>query len=76
MSYIWTRDSAFLENYILTSTLECFTLVLRDMVEKLLKHVTSSKLHAQYAKAREADKKYMEAAWAYEKARDYESAIR
>ena len=46
------------------------------MVGKLLKYVTSSKIHQQFAKAREADKKYVEAAEAYEAARDYENAIR
>ncbi len=46
------------------------------MVGKLLEHVSSAKIYLQYAKAREADKKYKEAAEAYESARDYESAIR
>ena len=42
----------------------------------LLAHVTSPKLHAQYAKAKEADGKYKEAATAYEAAKDYDSVIR
>jgi len=52
------------------------TFLIRDLVGKLLKYVTSSKINQQYAKAREADKKYKEAAEAYEAARDYENAIR
>lgn len=43
---------------------------------KLLVHVTSTRIHGQYAKAREVDKKYMEAAKAYESAKEYDSAIR
>ena len=38
--------------------------------------MTSPKLHAQYAKAKEADGKYKEAATAYEAAKDYDSVIR
>ena len=48
----------------------------RNSVGKLLPNVTSTKIHGQYAKAREMDKKYMEAARAYETAKDYDSAIR
>ena len=36
----------------------------------------SPKLHGQYAKAREADGHYKEAARAYESAKDYDSAVR
>ena len=43
---------------------------------KLLPHVSSTKIHGQYAKAREVDKKYTEAAKAYEFAKEYENAIR
>ena len=43
---------------------------------KLLSRVTSTKIHGQYAKAREVDKKYMEAARAYEAAKEYDNAIR
>ena len=42
----------------------------------MLVHVTSPKLHAQYAKAKEADGRYKEAAVAYEAAKDYDSVIR
>ncbi|XP_031560697.1 WD repeat-containing protein 19-like [Actinia tenebrosa] len=45
-------------------------------VGELLNHVTSPKLHAQYAKAKEADGKYKEAARAYEAAKDYDNVIR
>ncbi len=48
----------------------------RNSVGKLLKDVTSTKIHGQYAKAREVDKKYMEAARAYETAKEYDNAIR
>ena len=51
-------------------------LLCRSSVGKLLPHVTSTKIHGQYAKAREVDKKYVEAARAYETAREYENAIR
>ena len=48
----------------------------RAKVGELLAQVTSPKLHAQYAKAKEADGKYKEAAAAYEGAKDYDSVIR
>ena len=48
----------------------------RAKVGELLAHVTSPKLHAQYAKAKEADGKYKEAAAAYEAAKDFDSVIR
>ena len=38
--------------------------------------MTNTKLHAQYAKAKEADGKYREAAVAYESAKDFDSVIR
>ena len=43
---------------------------------ELLNKVSSTKLHAQFAKAKEADGQYQEAARAYENAHDYDSAIR
>lgn len=45
-------------------------------VGELLAHVTSPKLHVQYAKAKEADGKYKDAAAAYEAAKDYDNFIR
>eukprot|EP00043_Microstomoeca_roanoka_P010106 m.96337 g.96337 ORF g.96337 m.96337 type:complete len:1381 (-) comp14788_c0_seq1:232-4374(-) len=45
-------------------------------VGQLLQHVTSPKLHALYAKSREADGSYKEAVAAYEAANDYLSVIR
>ena len=48
----------------------------RAKVGELLTQVTSPKLHAQYAKAKEADGKYKDAAAAYEAAKDYDSVIR
>ncbi|KAK3739122.1 hypothetical protein QZH41_010524, partial [Actinostola sp. cb2023] len=45
-------------------------------VGELLNQVTSPKLHSQYAKAKEADGKYKEAARAYESAKDYDNVIR
>ncbi|MCI4395062.1 hypothetical protein PGIGA_G00175990 [Pangasianodon gigas] len=45
-------------------------------VGELLPHVSSPKIHLQYAKAKEADGKYKEAVLAYESARDWDSVIR
>nr|CAD7443869.1 unnamed protein product [Timema bartmani] len=45
-------------------------------VGELLHNITSSKIHLQYAKAKEADGKYQEAAEAYMTARDFDSVIR
>ncbi|XP_070553702.1 WD repeat-containing protein 19-like isoform X2 [Ptychodera flava] len=45
-------------------------------VGELLPQVTSPKIHAQYAKAKEADGRYKEAALAYENAKDYDNVIR
>ena len=51
-------------------------LFVRAKVGELLAHVTSPKLHVQYAKAKEADGKYKDAAAAYEAAKDYDNFIR
>ena len=48
----------------------------RTKVGELLGNVTSPKIHGQYAKAKEADGQYRDAAAAYENARDYDSVIR
>uniref|UniRef100_A0A3Q3EJ64 WD repeat domain 19 n=1 Tax=Labrus bergylta TaxID=56723 RepID=A0A3Q3EJ64_9LABR len=45
-------------------------------VGDLLPHVSSPKIHLQYAKAKEADGKYKEAAQAYESAKDWDNVIR
>ncbi|XP_045690432.1 WD repeat-containing protein 19 isoform X2 [Phyllostomus hastatus] len=45
-------------------------------VGELLPHVSSPKIHSQYAKAKEADGRYKEAAVAYEHAKQWNSAIR
>ncbi|KAG8591696.1 hypothetical protein GDO81_000268 [Engystomops pustulosus] len=45
-------------------------------VGELLPNVSSPKIHLQYAKAKEADGKYKEAAMAYENARDWDNVIR
>eukprot|EP00051_Salpingoeca_urceolata_P033288 m.20040 g.20040 ORF g.20040 m.20040 type:complete len:1352 (-) comp6065_c0_seq2:172-4227(-) len=45
-------------------------------VGEMLQHVSTPKLHGQYAKAREAGGSYKEAAVAYETAKDYLSVIR
>ncbi|XP_078116158.1 WD repeat-containing protein 19 [Sander vitreus] len=45
-------------------------------VGELLPHVFSPKIHLQYAKAKEADGKYKEAAQAYESAKDWDNVIR
>ena len=41
-----------------------------------MKKITSNKIHSQYAKAREAEGNFLEAAKAYEAAKDYENSIR
>nr|XP_043885090.1 WD repeat-containing protein 19-like [Solea senegalensis] len=43
---------------------------------ELLPHVSSPKIHLQYAKAKEADGKYKNAAQAYESAKDWNNMIR
>ncbi|KAI1887644.1 hypothetical protein AGOR_G00192430 [Albula goreensis] len=45
-------------------------------VGELLPQVTSPKIHLQYAKAKEADGRYKEAAMAYESAKDWDNVIR
>jgi len=45
-------------------------------VGELLPNLTSPKIYAQYAKAREVDGKYQDAASAYEKAKDFDNVIR
>ncbi|KAM6940536.1 WD repeat-containing protein 19 [Xenentodon cancila] len=45
-------------------------------VGELLPNVSSPKIHLQYAKAKEADGKYKEAAQAYENAKDWDNVIR
>ncbi|KAG7164498.1 WD repeat-containing protein 19-like [Homarus americanus] len=45
-------------------------------VGQLLVNINSPKMHLQYAKAKESDGQYHEAATYYESARDYESVIR
>ncbi len=45
-------------------------------VGELLPNVHSPKIHAQYAKAMEAEKKYKQAAEAYRNAKDYDNLVR
>ncbi|XP_018591517.1 WD repeat-containing protein 19 [Scleropages formosus] len=45
-------------------------------VGELLPHVTSPKIHLQYAKAKEADGRFKEAAAAYSNAKDWDNVIR
>jgi WD repeat-containing protein 19 len=45
-------------------------------VGELLHHITSPKIHIQYAKAKEADGRYKEAAEAYKQAKDWDNVIR
>ncbi|XP_045115021.1 WD repeat-containing protein 19-like isoform X2 [Portunus trituberculatus] len=47
-----------------------------NKVGQLLVNINSPKMHLQYAKAKESDGQYREAATYYESARDYESVIR
>lgn len=60
----------------LECTHTCTYTYFRRKAGELLERVVSPKLHAQYAKAREADGRFKEAAKAYETAKDYESAVR
>lgn len=48
----------------------------RAKVGDLLSHITSPKIHIQYAKAKEADGRYKEAADAYRSAKDWDNVIR
>lgn len=48
----------------------------RNKVGQLMKKITSNKIHSQYAKAREAEGNFLEAAKAYETAKDHENSIR
>ena len=48
----------------------------RNKVGQLMKKITSNKIRGQYAKAREAEGNFSEAAKAYEAAKDYENSIR
>ena len=52
------------------------TLNYRNKVSELISKVSSTRLHAQFAKAREADGHYHEAARAYEAAKDFDSSVR
>ncbi|XP_039456737.1 WD repeat-containing protein 19-like [Oreochromis aureus] len=45
-------------------------------VEELLPNISSPEIHLQYAKAKEAEGKYKDAARAYESAKDWDSVIR
>ena len=74
---LWAENSYYQKQHI--GKFHCRLLRLlcfRTKVGELLTHVTSPKLHAQYAKAKEADGKFKEAATAYWAAKDYESVIR
>ncbi len=48
----------------------------RNKVGELLPKVTSQKIHGQYARAKEAEGRYKEAAMAYTSAKDWDSVIR
>ena len=48
----------------------------RAKVGELLPQITSPKIHTQYAKAKEADGKYKDAALAYQNAKDWDNVIR
>ena len=51
-------------------------MLFRNKVGDIFARISSPKLSAQYAKAREADGHFKEAARAYEAAQDYDNAIR
>lgn len=62
--------------YISRDYVNCFYMQNRNKVGELLNKVSSTRLHAQFAKAREADGHFQEAARAYENAHDFDSAVR
>ena len=53
-----------------------FFFFIRTKVGELLHHITSPKIHIQYAKAKEADGRYKEAAEAFKHAKDWDNVIR
>lgn len=55
---------------------ESFSPSPRGKVGDLLNKITSPKIHAQYAKAKEADGRYKEAAEAYKMAKEWDNVIR
>ena len=48
----------------------------RVKIGAIMTKVSNNKIHGQYAKAKEAEGSYLEAAKAYETAEDYENCIR
>ena len=48
----------------------------RNKVGELLPKVSSPKIHSQYARAKEAEGRYKEAAMAYTSAKDWDHVIR
>ena len=50
--------------------------LLRNKVGELLPQVTSPKIHVQYARAKEAEGRYKDAAAAYATAKDWDNVIR
>ena len=64
------KYNLFLLTYIIIVTF------IRNKVGELLPQVTSPKIHSQYAKAKEQDGKYKEAAAAYASAKDWDNVIR
>lgn len=48
----------------------------RNKVGELLPQVTAPKIHSQYARAKEAEGRYKEAAQAYANAKDWDAVIR
>ena len=48
----------------------------RNKVGELLPRVTAPKIHSQYARAKEAEGRYKEAAQAYANAKDWDAVIR
>ena len=56
--------------------MNALVVMFRSRVGDLFSKVSSPKLHGQYAKAREVDGQYREAARAYEAAKEFDSAVR
>lgn len=53
-----------------------FSVVIRNKVGELLPQVNSPKIHGQYARAKEAEGRYKDAAMAYQTAKDWDNVIR
>lgn len=73
---VYIKTKSWLDNIYSYRFNSSLILLFRNNVGDIFARITSVKLIAQYAKAREADGHYKEAAKAYEAAQDYDNATR